>query len=205
MHFKSIEIENYKSFWKNQRIQLEKGFNLFIGANNSGKTTALEALDLNVSTNEPHRSINSLPEFGQTTLGFSKFKAIIATDIQELGKFSGNQLYLPISTGLRFNNEAEQRVYFERLIANPQFDLLIEYGGGNSNLIFRWGDGVSTKATVQSNDAIYSIYTTLNEVNVPIFNGLEWKLSHFGSPTRLNTDGTTILHGNGDYSLDSSS
>ena len=42
MYFKSIEIENYKSFWKNQEIKLEKGFNLFIGANNSGKTTALK-------------------------------------------------------------------------------------------------------------------------------------------------------------------
>ena len=173
MYFKSIEIENYKSFWKNQKIQLEQGFNLFIGANNSGKTTALEALDLNVGTNEPHRSINSLPEFGQTTSGTSKFKAVIATDIQELGKFAGNQLYLPISTGLRFNNEAEQRVYFEGLIANPQFDLLIEHGGGNSNLVFRWENGVSTKATLQSNEAIYSINTTLNEGNVPIFNGLE--------------------------------
>lgn len=173
MFFKSIEIENYKSFWKNQKIQLEQGFNLFIGANNSGKTTALEALDLNVGTNEPHRSINSLPEFGQTTSGASKFKAVIATDIQELGKFAGNQLFLPISTELRFNNEAEQRVYFEGLIANPQFDLLIEYGGGNSNLVFRWENGVSTKATVHSNEAIYSINTTLNEGNVPIFNGLE--------------------------------
>lgn len=173
MYFKSIEIENYKSFWKNQKIQLEQGFNLFIGANNSGKTTALEALDLNVGTNEPHRSINSLPEFGQTTSGTSKCKAVIATDIQELGKFAGNQLYLPISTGLRFDNEAEQRVYFEGLIANPQFDLLIEYGCGNSNLVFRWENGVSTKATVQSNEAIYSINTTLNEGNVPIYNGLE--------------------------------
>lgn len=172
MYFKSIEIENYKSFWKNQKIQLEKGFNLFIGANNSGKTTALEALDLNINANEPHRSINSLPEFGQTTSGTSKFKATIATDIQELGKFAGNQLYLPISAELRFNNEAEQRVYFDALIASPQFDLLIEYGGGISNQVFRWASGLSQQTSVQRNEAIYSIYTTLNEVNVPIFNGL---------------------------------
>ena len=81
MHIKSLEIENFKSFWKNQKVKLEKGFNLFIGANNSGKTTALEALDINISTSEPHRSINSIPIYGSATTELSKFKVTIATDI----------------------------------------------------------------------------------------------------------------------------
>ena len=173
MYFKSIEIENYKSFWKNQEIKLEKGFNLFIGANNSGKTTALEALDLSVSANEPHRSIHSVSEHGLRPSGVSKFKATIATNIQELGKFAGNHLYLPISTARQFNSEAEKRQYFEGFIANSQFDLLVEHSNGASNLIFSWADGVSSQASPQHNEAIYSIDTTLDEVNVPIFNGLQ--------------------------------
>ena len=48
MNLTKIEIENYKCFWKPQKVELDNGFNLFVGANNSGKTTMLEALDLNV-------------------------------------------------------------------------------------------------------------------------------------------------------------
>ena len=172
MYIKSIEIENYKSFWKNQEIKLEKGFNLFIGANNSGKTTALEALDLNLNTNEPHRSINSIPDFGSMTSGVSKFKATIATNIQEFGKFIGGQFYLPIPKTLQLGGEVEQRQYFDALVAESQFDLLVEYGGGVGNLIFKWADGSSQQSSINRSEAIFSIFTMPNEVNVPKFNNL---------------------------------
>jgi energy-coupling factor transporter ATP-binding protein EcfA2 len=172
MYFKSIQIENFKSFWKNQEIKLEKGFNLFIGANNSGKTSALDALDLERGTNQPHRSINSLPEYGSTTSETSKFRAVIATNIQELARIVGTRLYLPIPVTRSFNGEAEQKQYFQELIANPQFDLLIDYGNGSSNVVFKWTDGLSQPASMQRGEAIYSIDASFNEVNLPIFNGL---------------------------------
>lgn len=34
MHIESIEIKNHKCFWEPQKIMLEHGFNLFVGANN---------------------------------------------------------------------------------------------------------------------------------------------------------------------------
>jgi AAA15 family ATPase/GTPase len=48
MHIEYIKIKNYKSFDNsdNNRIDFNNGLNLFIGQNNSGKTTIIEALRL---------------------------------------------------------------------------------------------------------------------------------------------------------------
>lgn len=46
MYISSIEIEVYRSFNKKEKIIFHKGINVIIGANNSGKTTVLKALDL---------------------------------------------------------------------------------------------------------------------------------------------------------------
>ncbi len=96
MHIESIEVENYKCFWKPQKIMLEHGFNLFVGANNSGKTTVLEALDLNVGVNEPHRSVLNILEFGGRAIGNSKIVVRIVTDIPELHRLVGGQFYVPL-------------------------------------------------------------------------------------------------------------
>ena len=172
MYFKSIEIENYKSFWKNQEIKLEKGFNLFIGANNSGKTTALEALEINISINEPHRSINSIPIYGSATIEASKFKVTIATDINEFSRLVGRSFYLPISPNLQFDDEAAQKQYFNELVAQSQFDLIVEFGGGIGKSIFKFGNALSQESSINRQEGIYSFQVTLNESNEPSFMGL---------------------------------
>ena len=172
MHFKSIEIENFKSFWRNQEIKLEKGFNLFIGANNSGKTTALEALDLNINTNEPHRSINSIPVYGSATTKASKFNVKIATDIDEFARLIGQTFYLPISPNLQFASDFLQKQYFETLVAKSEFEIFVEFGGGLGNSIFKFGDEISEEASINRHDGIYSINATMNDFNEPIFLGL---------------------------------
>jgi hypothetical protein len=47
MLVQAIEIENFRSFRDSQTLQLYPGFNILLGANNSGKSTVLSALDLN--------------------------------------------------------------------------------------------------------------------------------------------------------------
>ena len=169
MHIKSLEIENFKSFWKNQEVKLEKGFNLFIGANNSGKTTALEALDINISTSEPHRSINSIPIYGSATTELSKFKVTIATDIDEYARLVGRSFFLPISPNLQFTNEVLQKQYFDTLVTKSQFEILVEFGGGLGKSIFKFGSDISQEVSINRDDAIYSINATLNESNEPSF------------------------------------
>lgn len=53
MLIRSFKIENFKCFKATDTIPLESGFNVFIGQNNSGKSSIIEALRL-VSFNRPH-------------------------------------------------------------------------------------------------------------------------------------------------------
>ena len=53
-----IEIENYRCFGEKQSIKLKPGVNVFIGENNSGKTTVLNALGFLFD-----RRGRSLPDF----------------------------------------------------------------------------------------------------------------------------------------------
>lgn len=96
MYVKSIELENYKSFWQPQTLNLEPGFNLFVGANNAGKTTALEALDLNASNSVPHRSIANLAKYGASPSPHSRIRVLITTNLSEYNSLSPTSLYIPL-------------------------------------------------------------------------------------------------------------
>ena len=61
MYVTSLKIENYKSFWQSELIPLERGLNLIVGQNDSGKTAILEALLPNTGAN-PHRSMLNAPD-----------------------------------------------------------------------------------------------------------------------------------------------
>ncbi len=56
MRLLSVEIHNYKSFENSERIAFERGFNLIVGQNNSGKTALLEALNPENLIPKPHRN-----------------------------------------------------------------------------------------------------------------------------------------------------
>ncbi|MEM4986652.1 AAA family ATPase [Collimonas sp. H4R21] len=96
MRLESIDVENYKCFWKAQKILVETGFNLFIGANNSGKTTVLEALDPPSGLNAPHRSVGNLTQYGAQPNEASQFSLMIATNIPEMRSLGGNKLYIQL-------------------------------------------------------------------------------------------------------------
>ena len=98
MHIESVSIENYKSFWERQTLRFEPGFNLLLGANNAGKTTVLDVLDLDYNLNEPHRSELTIPEFGGQTTQMSATEVTLVTRFSELRKLIGStQIYLPIT------------------------------------------------------------------------------------------------------------
>lgn len=46
MYIKELEIENFRGFGKNTKIEFQDGINVLIGPNNGGKTTILKALEL---------------------------------------------------------------------------------------------------------------------------------------------------------------
>jgi len=65
MHLHQLNIENYKCFYDKVSLNFEPGFNILLGANSSGKTAVLDAIDPNGSR-FPHRSaLNSTYEGNQ--------------------------------------------------------------------------------------------------------------------------------------------
>ena len=98
MHIETVTISNYKSFLEKQTLHLEPGFNLLLGANNAGKTTVFEVIDMDVGLNEPHRSERTIPKHGGVTLQPSAFEVTLATRFSELsGLLSASQIYLPLT------------------------------------------------------------------------------------------------------------
>jgi energy-coupling factor transporter ATP-binding protein EcfA2 len=97
MQIEKLKIENFKCFFQETTIQLSEGFNIFVGANNSGKTTALELLNAATFLNEPHKSSLNLKTFGAFPRQDSKISLIFKSDLKELKSGGNIQVYLPIS------------------------------------------------------------------------------------------------------------
>lgn len=154
-----IEIENHKSFWKNEVIRLDTGFNLFLGANNSGKTTALEVLDLN-NNNEPHKSVNNLINYNDSPTTRSVTKASIATNLEELRKFNGS-IYLPVPINL--NTEEDFRNFYDKIFSGQEFEILIELNGFVI-LTFKFLDGFTKQFTSNQNETFFAFSINLNHL-----------------------------------------
>lgn len=100
MWIQRVEIENYKSFFRPQTMEFAEGFNLILGANNSGKSTVLQALSLNAPVDAPHRSIANVQEFGQPIVGTTRTCLTWAVPVSELRQLQkGEPTYLPHSVG----------------------------------------------------------------------------------------------------------
>lgn len=103
MYISKVEIESYRCFRSKQTIKLKPGVNVFIGENNSGKTTVLNALgfvfdrrgrtqpgiddfnkNLELSTQAPKLTvIVTLSSSGKDTI---EDKAVVATWLTSIGK-----------------------------------------------------------------------------------------------------------------------
>jgi energy-coupling factor transporter ATP-binding protein EcfA2 len=99
MLIKQVEIENYKCFFKRQVVPLQEGFNLLMGANNSGKSSVLDVLDLDFNLSRPHRSVASIPARGDQTTRSSSFAIACATSLRELASTTRQAYRVPVGTG----------------------------------------------------------------------------------------------------------
>lgn len=98
MHVESISIENHKSFLDRQSLRFEPGFNLLVRANNAGKTTVLDVVDMESGINEPHRSAITIPLYGGQPHQMSEFEVALATSFNELRTMVGwSQVSLPLA------------------------------------------------------------------------------------------------------------
>lgn len=176
MRIQSIEVENYKCFWKTEKLILEHGLNLLLGTNNSGKTTILEALDLNSATNEPHRSIRNITRYGEPVTGQSRFVVRVETGIQELRRVIGNDFYVPLPSTIKFKGGQDAEVA-NLVQKSPNLNLEVRFGGNNDELAFESAMGRSELLSRNKpNDASIALSLSYGESDVPP----RYSISNFG-------------------------
>lgn len=151
MYVKSIKLENYKSFWQPQILNLEPGFNLFVGANNAGKTTVLEVLDLNANNSVPHRSVANLTEYGASPSPHSWFNVSLSTNLLEYRSLSTTSLYIPlpkdILNKLSSNSDDAARQVYKEISASPVIGISFDLQGGIEQASYETCYGLSEIVT----------------------------------------------------------
>jgi predicted ATPase len=157
----SIKAENYKSYLKVQSVAIEPGFNLFIGGNNSGKTSMLEALDFDPHKNAPHLSHINSPKYGMAASGCTELSVEVKTTIKDICNQANGQLFLPVAIDFQKYLNTNTDIYSaaaDLVNKNPEVILTIGYGGGYSSMIAKSCLGTSSKASTKGSDNLY-VYT----------------------------------------------
>ncbi len=98
MQITEISISNFKSFLNPTALGFADGFNVLLGANSSGKTTVLEALELHCLPNFPHRSLLNVEDPDYIETGASEATMRLKTSFTEIRKLfsSAQEFWLPI-------------------------------------------------------------------------------------------------------------
>lgn len=154
MHLHQLNIENYKCFYDKVSLNFEPGFNILLGANSSGKTAVLDAIDPNGSK-YPHRStLNSTNEGNQGVLIDYSY-SLKFEEIQKIFNSSG-----AIEIAFKQNPELNIEYQISHLL-NSQFIRLHSRGFNQSpsHKIFLSSDKVAK---------IYKYLCSLNSLAPPM-------------------------------------
>lgn len=176
MYVNSVAIQNYKSFLDRQELKFEPGFNLLVGANNAGKTTVLDVLDLDMTANEPHRSSKTIPLYGGTAIAPSSLEVSLATNFEELFQLAGGrEVYLPISNPPANSDQTNTlRQQLQDFIHhNESIKLHAVFGNNKDVLIFEGGNLVAGQVRREDGGALLSAFvqrTSSDEYQVNIGN-----------------------------------
>lgn len=112
MQLAEIEISNYKSFFSTMKFSFGPGFNILLGANSSGKTTVLEAIQFMETPPVPHYSIANIIDIDTPWNKPTNIKTRFQIQISELQKvFIQSQLIIPFEDrgGRMFNPSATRQ------------------------------------------------------------------------------------------------
>ena len=131
MILKSFSVRNFKCFRDSREIKLERGFNILVGQNNSGKTALLQALELR-KFNQPHKSSAiSASDHLNPTCEFDATFEVSGREIRShlLAGQGTISLYQPLS--VRFSSSSESLAFLERVLANDQISVSGRFYGPN--------------------------------------------------------------------------
>lgn len=159
MILESIKISNHKSFFAEQTISLKKGFNLFIGKNNSGKTTALELLDLPSEITHPHKSILNHKEKGLLIDSRPTSKIEISISTEDLLFIYGGKLILPLPS----NPPKKNSELIESFAADDTLKFAINTTGNSQEVLVKISENNYTSISNTEPFYKYLIATIENE------------------------------------------
>jgi predicted ATPase len=86
MHLRELTVTSYKSFFESTRFVFERGFNLLVGSNSSGKSSVLEAIEFQSAADRPHRSVKSIPTIDDVRTTNSVLEVSFAMAREEISK-----------------------------------------------------------------------------------------------------------------------
>lgn len=161
MYIEAVEIENYKCFLDRQTLNFEPGFNLLVGANNAGKTTVLDVMDMQPNLAEPHRSQRTIPSYGGATVGHSSYQVAVAMTFQELRQMVGsNQVLLPVRLPREEDGESLESISTGLLafaLAEEPIHWVVSFEGGVAVSAVSGGDWLfGTADPRQGNTAMHT-------------------------------------------------
>ena len=129
MHLTQLTITNYKSFYEPSTMYFERGFNVLLGANSTGKSSVLEAIFYPHLENIPHRSILNIVDFGALLVDASSSELQFLTNLDELSRelLSNQDLFVGIgmNVGQSYFSDLEavkKRLAAESLIVHTKID-----------------------------------------------------------------------------------
>ncbi len=97
MHIASFRVKNFKCFRDTGEVDLDRGFNVITGKNNSGKTALAQCLSLTIE-NKPHRSLITKPTESYPLSDPSRVElrlALTSDEFVEIALHLGSKFLLP--------------------------------------------------------------------------------------------------------------
>ena len=132
MRISAIHLRNYSSFLDSGRIQLDHGFNLFIGLNNSGKSALLKALSFPLQDN-PHRSPS---RYLRGALSLPEIEISVLTDMAEIHDRFSRSPIRPNFPAKAAMDAADSKAFIDIVNSGPPIKLTIcRKARSNSSLV----------------------------------------------------------------------
>ena len=127
MLIRSFKIENFKCFKATDTIPLETGFNVFIGQNNSGKSSIIEALRM-INFTRPH--LTSIDHSTELVDPACKLQIDIEIDASEFKRFflkNNHSGGIPVEEHARLQQGFDQNSYLRTFFDKGTFRCEVSY------------------------------------------------------------------------------
>ena len=135
MYLSELEIEGYRGFKEKNKIKFEKGVNLLVGDNRSGKSTVIDSIRLLLQENEYSRE-----GIKSTDFYHSLENDVIAERIKIKGKFDGlsDEKRIEYITWLDEDFKALLNIEIQNKLDGRNNYKKRIWGGNSVNSIFEW-------------------------------------------------------------------